>query len=166
MHFIFKKQDCDRPTLRPPPLMKSKHVPFFHCRNKCFKKRQNARESVIVSKLSPEFQIVSNTVRMHHIPSLFSFYSLQFQIISNTVRMHHLPSLFSFCVFSAVRNWFKCRQNAPFNALVFKMISEVYNRFRYRQDAPFIVLVFKIVSAVLNAVRMHHLLSLFFQNVQ
>ena len=46
---------------------------------------------------------------------LFFFFSLQFQIVSNTVKMHH------FKIFSAVSNRFKCRQNAPFTVPVFKI---------------------------------------------
>ena len=44
---------------------------------------------------SLQFQIVSNTVRIHYLPSLFSFYSLHFQIVLNTVTMHALETLFS-----------------------------------------------------------------------
>ena len=39
------------------------------------------------------FENVSNIVRIHHLPSLFSFFSLQFQIL-NTVTMHALETLF------------------------------------------------------------------------
>ena len=63
----------------------------------------NARESVLVSKWSLQFQIVSNTAKiffflcsfkyrqMHHLlSSLLSKFSLQFQIVSNSVRIHAL----------------------------------------------------------------------------
>jgi len=73
-----------------------------------------------------QLQIVSKTVKMHHLPSLFSFFfrcssksfempsqfnacsryivfifSLQFQIVSKPVRIHHLPSMFSFFLCSS-----------------------------------------------------------------
>ena len=54
----------------------------------------------------------------------FLRFSLQFQIVLNTVGMHHLPSLFLF-FFSAFPNRFKCRQNAPFTVLVFKISRRV-----------------------------------------
>ena len=60
---------------------------FKYHQYECFK-----RNNVLYFPL--HFQIVSNTVRMHHLPSLFSFFSLQFQILY-TVRMHALDPLFS-----------------------------------------------------------------------
>ena len=68
---------------------------FIHCSFKYrFKKCHIARESVLVLKLSLQFQIVSNTVKMYHLPSLFSLLSLHFQ------------------------NCFKCSRNAPCTVLV------------------------------------------------
>ena len=74
-----------------------------------FEYRQNASFTVLFSKFSLHFQIVSNIVRMHYFLSLFSNFSLQFQIvriralflvldlslkfqinISNSFRMFHL----------------------------------------------------------------------------
>ena len=65
---------------------------------------------------------------MHHLPSLFSKVSLQFRIVSNTVRMHG-----SEIFFSAVPNRFKYRHNACFRDIVLKNFSAVPNRFNYRQ---------------------------------
>ena len=93
------------------------------------------------------------------------FFSLQFQnsLNSNTVRMHHLPSLF-FKIFSAVPNRFI--NTVRMHELLSYFLSVIPNRFKYRQKAPFIVLVFYIFSSVPNSlnsntVRMHHLPSLF-----
>ena len=60
---------------------------------------------------------------MHHLPSLFSFFSLQFQIVSITFTMNNLQCLFSF--FFAVPNHFKQCQNAFFRKNVFKRFSAV-----------------------------------------
>ena len=82
-----------------------------------FKYRQNAPFTVHVFIFTLQFQIVSNTVRMHHLPFLFtfffcisktfqipsectiyhhfSFYSQKLQIFLNTVTMHALETLFS-----------------------------------------------------------------------
>ena len=75
-----------------------------------FKYRQNAPFIVLVFIISLQFQIVSKTVRMHHLPSLFSFISLQFQIVSNTVRMHALDTLFSLflCSFKSFQILSEC----------------------------------------------------------
>ena len=98
---------------------------------------------------------------MHHLASLFSKCSLKFHIVSDTVRMHHLSSLF-FIFFSAVPNRFKCRWNAPFNVLVFQIFCVVQNTVRMHHLASLFLKQnsrqFPIVS---NAVRMHPLLSLF-----
>ena len=55
---------------------------------------------------SLQFQIVSSTVRMHALGTLFSSISLQFQIISKTVTVHALETLFSFwlCSFKYCQN--------------------------------------------------------------
>ena len=45
---------------------------------------------------SLQFQIVSNTVIMHALDTLFSIIFLQFQIVSGNTRMHALETLFSF----------------------------------------------------------------------
>ena len=66
---------------------------FSHCSFKyCFKYHQNATVSVPVSQIFSAFQNV--LMFLGH-----------FKIVSNTIRMHHLPSVFSF--FSAVQNHFK-----------------------------------------------------------
>jgi len=136
---------------------------IFHS---CFKYRfrmcHNARESVLVSKFPQHFQIVLNTVRIHHLLPLFSFSSLQFQIVSNTVRMHHLPSLFHFILCSS--KLFQIPSECTIYRPCFIFFSAVPNCFKYHQNAPFTVLVsfyslqFQIV---LNTTRMHHLPSLF-----
>ena len=74
---------------------------------------------------------------MHHLPSLFSKVSLQFRIVSNTVRMHG-----SEIFFSAVPNRFKYRHNACFRDIVLKNFSAIPNRFKYRQHACFRDIVF------------------------
>ena len=64
------------------------------------------------SKFTLQCQIVPNTITMHALEKLFSKFSLQFQIVSNSVRTHALETLFSFV--SVVPNRFKFRQNARF----------------------------------------------------
>ena len=71
----------------------------------------------LFSFFSLQFQIISNTVRMHALETLFSKFSLQFQIVSNSTRMYALETLFNF--FSVVPNRFKYRQNAFFKHIVF-----------------------------------------------
>ena len=44
--------------------------------------------------ISLQFQIVSDTTRMHVLETLFSSISLQFQIVSDTTRMHALETLY------------------------------------------------------------------------
>ena len=75
----------------------------------------------LLSTFSVKFHIVSDAVRMHHLASLFSKFSLQFQIISNAVKMHPLPSLHVFKIISVILNCFKYRQTAPFTVIVFKI---------------------------------------------
>ena len=94
---------------------------------------------------SKSFQIPSECT----IWRLLFLFCLQFQIVLNTVKMHHLLSLISI-FFTVVPNSFECRQNALFSVLVLKMFSEVPYLIRCRQNAPFSVLVFKIVSAIPN----------------
>ena len=60
---------------------------FKYCHNTCFRR-------TLFSFISLQFQIVSDTTRMHAIQKLFSFFSLQFQIVSNTVRAHALKTMF------------------------------------------------------------------------
>ena len=55
----------------------------------------NAHKSVLVSKWSQQFQIVSIAVRLHFLASLFSKCSLKFHIVSDALRMHPLLHLFS-----------------------------------------------------------------------
>ena len=91
-------------------------------------------------KVSLQFPIVSNTVRMHPLASLFSKVSLYFQIVSNAVRMHHLLSLFSkvSLPFQIVSN--TVRMHAPSCSW---LVSEVPN------------------YCILNSVRMFHFTSMF-----
>ena len=76
-----------------------------------FKSRQNACFRYIAFIY---FFAVPNRLKYHHnacfrdIVFIYSF--LQLQIVSKTVRMHHLPSLFSF-FFAAVQNRLKYRHN-------------------------------------------------------
>ena len=77
-------------------------------------------------------------------PSLFSYFLLQFQMVSNTVRMNHLPSLFCFVFLSSVSDCIECSQKASCCVLVL-IFSVVPYRFRYCEKAPFTVLVFKII---------------------
>ena len=56
--------------------------------------------------------------------------------VSYTVRMHHLPSLFSI-LFSAVPNRFKYRHNACFRYVAFIYFFAVPNRLKYHQNACF-----------------------------
>ena len=79
---------------------------FSHCSFKyCFKYRQNATVSVPVFKIFSAFQ---NGFKYRQNAPLTVFVLMffgHFKIVSNTIRMHHLPSVFSF--FSAVQNHFK-----------------------------------------------------------
>ena len=93
---------------------------------------------------------------------LVFIFSLQFHIVSNTIRMHHLPSLFSFFLCNSIS--FKIPSECTIYRPCFHFFSASPYRFKYRKNAPFTVLVyifflqFHIVS---NTVRMHHLPSLF-----
>ena len=71
-------------------LIKSKHVLFFSLQ---FQLPSECTILSLISYFSLQFQIISNTIRMHNLPSLFSFYSLQFQIGLSTVTMHALETL-------------------------------------------------------------------------
>ena len=108
---------------------------FFFCSFKC---RQNAL----------------------YLASLFSKCSLKFHIVSDTVRMHHLSSLFSF-VFSAFPNSSECRQNALFSVLVFKMFSEVPYRMtdavRMHHLSSLFLIFFLWLQIVSNSVRIYAL---------
>ena len=73
--------------------------------------------------------------------------ALHFQIVSNTIRMHHLLSLFSYGFF-AVPNRFECHQNAPFSVIVFKSVSADLNYFKYGQNGPFTIIIFLFFSVV------------------
>jgi len=93
-----------------------------------------------------------------------SNWSLQFQIVSNTVRMHHLLSLISI-FFTSVPNSFEYRQNAPFSILVLKGFLYDSKSFQIPSECTvlgpcfhFCSLRFQIIS---NTVRMYHLASLF-----
>ena len=76
---------------------------------------------------------------------IFTHKSLQFQIVSNSVRMHALETLFShnFCRSksfqivseSAFSNLFKYRQNACLRDIVFQKSSAVSNRCKQCQNA-------------------------------
>ena len=89
---------------------------FFYAVQNRFEGRQNAPFIVIVFKFPPQFKIVSNTVRMHHLRSLLqgytlvltfphgfstnivSFFLLQFQIsFKNSIKRQALVTLFSKC---------------------------------------------------------------------
>ena len=59
-----------------------------------FKYRNTALDTMI-SIIFLQFQIVSDTFRVHALKTLFSKCSLHFQIVLNTVRMHALETLFS-----------------------------------------------------------------------
>ena len=77
---------------------------FKHCQNACLRD--------IVFKRFLQFQIVFNTVRMHVLETLFSFFlcsSKSFQIPTGCMPQRHF-----FHFFSAVPNRFKYRQNACF----------------------------------------------------
>ena len=110
---------------------------------------------------SLQFQIVSNTIRMHVLKTLVSNKILHFPICSNTVRMHALEILFSnnilhFLIFSntvRVHVW----------ETLFSVFSVVPNRVKYRQNAFFRDIVFKQIlqfHIVSNTVRMHALETL------
>ena len=88
--------------------------------------------------------------------AILVFFFLRFQIVSNTVRMHHLPSFF--CGSKSFQIPSECTLYHP--CFLFFCGSK---SFKYRQNAPFTVLVlfflrFQIVS---NTVRVHPLPSLF-----
>ena len=107
------------------------------------------------------YQSVSYCTRKRPCFHAFIFF-LQFQIVLNTVRMHALETLFSF--FICVPNRFKYLQSACFGDIVFEMFSLVPNRFKHvRMHAletlfSFVSLQFQIIS---NRVRMHALGTLF-----
>ena len=58
--------------------------------------RMHALDALVL-KHSLQFHNVSSTVRIHHLALLNSKFSLQFQMVSNAVRMDYLLSLFSKC---------------------------------------------------------------------
>ena len=123
-----------------PTLIKSKHVYCFsHWRFKYrFKQCHNARISVRVFRFFLHFQIVSNTVTIHNLPSLFSFFS-QFQII-NTPRMHALEALFSYIY------------------LRFQIVPNTIRMHALEALFSYIYLRFQIVS---NTTRMHAIQDIF-----
>jgi len=50
----------------------------------------------LFSKCSLQFQIVSNTVRIHALRTWFSKVSIKFQIVSNTISILHAKETFFF----------------------------------------------------------------------
>ena len=92
--------------------------------------------------------IVSYTcsVIMQALASLFSKMSLYFQIVSNTVIMHHLLSLFTKNFF-ADPNRFKQRRNAPFTEPVFKFSLQFQNLDKFCQE---IHLPYRMLAYSLN----------------
>ena len=62
---------------------------FKYLHNACFR-------CTLFSSISMQFQIVSDSTRMHTLERLFSSFSLQFQIVSDTTRMHALETLFHY----------------------------------------------------------------------
>ena len=104
---------------------------------------------------SLQFQIVSNTVRMHAWETLFSKSFLQLQIPSEICLRDIV-----FKMFSAVPNHFKYRHSACFRDIVFKMFPAVPHRFKYYENKCLRDIVFKKFSAVPNRVRMHALANL------
>ena len=85
---------------------------YFSAVPNCFRYHQNACfRDISFNRKTLQFQIVSNTARMHALDTLFSIISLQFQIVPNTFRAHALKTLFS-KEFSEVSNRFKYLQSA------------------------------------------------------
>ena len=121
-----------------------------------------ARVIVLVFIFFLQFQIVSNTIRMHaldvHCIQLCFCSSKSFQISPECMLQRHcflcssnsfqIPpevTLFSF-FFSAVPNRFKYLQSAYFKEIVYYMFSVVPNRFKYRQNACFKYIVFMVIG--------------------
>jgi len=73
-------------------LIKSKQVLFISLQ---FQIPSEGTFTVLVFNFLSAFQNRFNYVRMHHLPFLFSFYSLQFQIVLSTVTMHALETMFA-----------------------------------------------------------------------
>ena len=112
----------------------------------------------LFSNFSLQFQIVPKTVPMHALPSLFSKVSLQFQnIVLNNVRRHTgiATMIFSYFSFKPFQIPSQCTIYRHF----FRNLSAVPNRFKYRLNAPFSVLVFICFlcssNIVSNSIRMH-----------
>ena len=79
-----------------------------------FKYRHNACfRCTLFSSISLQFQIVSDTTRMHALETLFSHKNLHVHIVSDTTRMHALETLFSHTK-SACPYRFRYHQNACF----------------------------------------------------
>ena len=144
----------------------------MHCCSHCnFKYHHNAPFTVLVF-IFLQLQIVSNTIRNHHLSSLFFKFicSSKSFLIPSECKIHRpcfqncLCSSNSFQIppectshrpcfkffFSAVQYCFKYRQNAPFTFLVYILFPAVLNRFKYRQNAPFTTLLYILFSALLN----------------
>ena len=84
-----------------------------------FKYRHNACfRCTLFSSISLQFQIVSDTTRMHALETLFSHKNLHVHIVSDTTRMHALEKLFSHKK-SACPYRFRYHQNACFREIVF-----------------------------------------------
>jgi len=86
---------------------------------------------------------------MDNLPSLFLFF-LQFQIVSNTAKMHNLSYLVPF--FSAVLDLFKYSHNACFREIVL-LFSAVLNRLKSRRNACLSYIAVIYFSAVLNRLK-------------
>ena len=111
-------------------------------------------------KMYSSIPYYSNTVRVHALQTLFSYFSLQFQIVSNIIRMHVLQTLFKK---SAFPNLFKYHPNTCLRAIVFPKKSAVPKRFKKCQNAFFrdIVLIFSLqFQIVSNTFSMHTLETL------
>ena len=123
----------------------------------CFKKKSrpfqivsnSVRMHALMTLFSKKISVVLNRfkyVRMHTLETLFSFVSLQFQIVSNTIRMHALETLFSFVSlqFQIVSNTIRMH---ALQTLFSKCSLSKYDLFQIVSDCT-LYLVFKIVSAV------------------
>ena len=85
------------------------HRPFSHLQRDVWPTSLRLSHIDYVKRCTVFLIAVSNTVRMHHLQSLFSFYSQQFQIVLSTVTMHALETLFpSFSLqFQIVSNYIR-----------------------------------------------------------
>ena len=93
-----------------------------------FKYRHNACfRCTLFSSISLQFQIVSDTNRMHALETVFSFFSLQFQIVSNTFRAHALKKLCSKCFLQ----FQKYRHTACFRCTLFPLSTFRNKTYKY-----------------------------------